>query len=900
MELRTSDKRRRRTRRILSSTALGAVLLWQSVWTSPQVWTSFYEEGAPQSQVAAAAVSQSFVRLIEEEPVTAGATLRTYEYVAQRGNETINTTARVIVVDLQEPYVDLSVMSGVQGNLHTKQTVLGMAKETGAVAGINGDYFHMSLDLPPIGPVIDDGEMKASPLFAEGYYMFGISKSKEPVIDFYRFEGEVTAEDGYTFPIRGMNRAATWSNGVLSHVDSIFMYTSDWGTLDRGDDPNYTHNEILVVDGVVKEMVFNDTLPMLVPENGVILRVNREAAQFFKEHVQVGDELQIEYDLVPTDASNSVHGNDLDMLIGGHTLLVKDGSPSAYTTDVSGIGGARSRTGIGYSKDGRYVYMITADNATGSDGMTVSELQDFMVLIGVWKGMNLDGGGSTQLVSRPLGEEEVQLTNQPEFGSMRSVSNGIGVYTSAPAGELKGLVLYGPEYLFMQEEATYTAKAYDTYYNPMDASELPIQWTVTDGDGADDDAQVKPTKRGMATVTATLGQVQESMQIPVVGRQDLSELTLTSSSGVFAAGNSYDLSVYATSRDGVKREVPSEALQWEFRGFNGTLDGSTLTVQELTDPSKVQLIASYDGFSTMLTLPAGQEKLWTNFESWQPEIGFTGYPSTVSGWAKILSDVHGTGADNESLVLNYDFYEGDQVTKAAYVTLNGDQGIEIEGEPIWMNMKLLGDNSLNWARAMFVDAEGKQHLVDIAKGINWYGFKEVSADLSAYDMTYPITLKRLYLASPVERQEERGKFGVIAFDDISFFSQGQLPEIDKPMVELTIDQKQLYVDGEARELDQAPIIRNDTTLIPVRFIVDALQGEVYWDGTEQKVTLIKNNHLIEMWIGDAELLIDGKRVTSPVAPQLINDRTMVPLRLVADAFGWEVGWDEIERKVTLK
>src|SRR5690606_17335460 len=114
-------------------------------------------------------------------------------------------------------------------------------------------------------------------------------------------------------------------------------------------------------------------------------------------------------------------------------ILVNDGQPAAFSRDINGVSGyaARARTAIGYSKDERYVYMITVDNQGESKGMTLRELQSFMVAIGVWKGINLDGGGSTQMVARPLGETEPVLANELEQGVARRVVNGLGVYTHA-------------------------------------------------------------------------------------------------------------------------------------------------------------------------------------------------------------------------------------------------------------------------------------------------------------------------------------------------------------------------------------------------------------------------------------------------------------------------------------
>lgn len=888
--------------RLWIGSALTAAMLVQSAWIAPPAaWASGGEAPPASSSTQIAQQQQSAIRMISATPITSGATLRTYEYSAMRSGEPMKTTVNMVVVDLHNPYVNLSVMNGRNNDIHTRQNVLGMVKETGAVAGTNGDFFHTSsASLPPIGPVIDDEEWLASPLFAPGYYMFGVGKNNQPVIDYYTFEGKVTAPDGASYPLRGMNRAASWHNSQLSHVDSIFMYTPEWGKLDRGNDPNYTQSEIVVIDGVVKDMLFGQTFNFLVPENGVILRVNRKAAEFFQQHVKIGDKLDIQYDLKPSDASNTVKGQDLRMLIGGHTLLVKDGKPASFTTDVSGIGGARSRTAIGYSKDNRYVYMITADNNGDSKGMTVKELQEFMVMAGVWKGMNLDGGGSTQLVTRPLGETQVQLTNKTEFGSMRNVANGIGVYTTAPKGELKGLKLNGPAFIFMNEVATYSATAYDSYFNPLDPTKLSIQWAVADENEQGDDIQLAPKKRGIATVTATSGSVKQTMTVPVIGKQDVQKIEIVSSSQVFAKNKTYTIKAYATTLNGQKRQIPSHVIDWELIGFKGSMQGDRLTVHEQDDASTNRLIARYDQFSAMLTVPAGEERMWANFSDLKPEVSFSGYPAEVDGWARIMRGMPGTDLYNNVLHLKYDFYKGGNVTKAAYANFGGEKGIEIAGDPIAMKMQVMGDNSLNWLRAEIMDAAGALHRVDIAQGINWHGFKEVEVDLSEYNMAYPIKLKKIYLANPAERQDERERFGGIAVDDISFFVRGKLPPIIKPKVELVIDQKTLLVDGKEQVLDQAPIVKNGTTLIPVRFIVDALNGQVEWDGTNRKVTLMKNEHLIEMWIGDKSLIIDGNRVTSLVAPEIMNQRTMVPLRLIADSFGWKVGWNDKERKVTLQ
>src|SRR6185312_13320626 len=91
------------------------------------------------------------------------------------------------------------------------------------------------------------------------------------------------------------------------------------------------------------------------------------------------------------------------------------------------------------------------------------------------------GGGSTTLISRPLGETEVQLTNRTQTGSLRQVANGIGVYTTAPTGDLAGYILTGQHELFLQESTAYHLKAYDTYFNPYQYDAARAQWSTQNG-----------------------------------------------------------------------------------------------------------------------------------------------------------------------------------------------------------------------------------------------------------------------------------------------------------------------------------------------------------------------------------------------------------------------------------
>lgn len=102
----------------------------------------------------------------------------------------------------------------------------------------------------------------------------------------------------------------------------------------------------------------------------------------------------------------------------------------------------------------------------------------------------------------------------------------------------------------------------------------------------------------------------------------------------------------------------------------------------------------------------------------------------------------------------------------------------------------------------------------------------------------------------------------------------------------------VYVDGQQLAFDQQPIIQEDRTLVPMRRIFQALGAEVSWDEPTQRVTAVRGSDVIVFTIGQAGIYKNGEQIyTMPVPAQIVNDRTLVPLRAVAESLGANVAWD---------
>lgn len=99
------------------------------------------------------------------------------------------------------------------------------------------------------------------------------------------------------------------------------------------------------------------------------------------------------------------------------------------------------------------------------------------------------------------------------------------------------------------------------------------------------------------------------------------------------------------------------------------------------------------------------------------------------------------------------------------------------------------------------------------------------------------------------------------------------------------------IDGQKQVFDQPPVIVNNRTLVPLRGIFESLHADVQWDQANMTVTATKGNTSISLQIGSKQASKNGQLLELDVEAQLVNNRTMVPARFVSEALGAIVKWD---------
>lgn len=160
--------------------------------------------------------------------------------------------------------------------------------------------------------------------------------------------------------------------------------------------------------------------------------------------------------------------------------------------------------------------------------------------------------------------------------------------------------------------------------------------------------------------------------------------------------------------------------------------------------------------------------------------------------------------------------------------------------------------------------------------------------------TYYYTVKPVLTeADPLQGVEEElgsaiATFTVTTGDDL--YRPGSL----KQFIVLQVDNPYMSVNGIEEEIDPGrgtvPEIMAGRTMVPIRAIVEAMEGSLGWEGSTQKISITARGNTVEMWIGETDITVNGVSDNMDIAPLIQNERTYVPLRFAADNLDTNIDW----------
>ena len=305
--------------------------------------------------------------------------------------------AHLLEVDFKAGYALRPVLSN--DSVAGIETLSEMAARSQAVAMINGPYYLRSGEI--LGLLKIDRTLVSTPDTPRT--SFGVLPDGKIIFDAPAFTGHVELPDKTKIPIDGVNRGRGESELILYNT-----YYAYW-TLTAGGGREY-----LVRDGRIVD-IQNDN--SVIPEGTVVLSASGRQAWLMAD-LKIGDPLKIVQTLGPV-------WDKVVQAVGAGPSLVKNGEiymttlGEEFGSDVAG--GRAPRTALGITKDGKALLVVVDGRSRSSVGYTLLELAQFMLEQGAVEAMNLDGGGSSQMI---VGS---QIVNAPSDGRERRLGAGIAV-----------------------------------------------------------------------------------------------------------------------------------------------------------------------------------------------------------------------------------------------------------------------------------------------------------------------------------------------------------------------------------------------------------------------------------------------------------------------------------------
>ncbi len=646
----------------------------------------------------------------------------TYEH-NQRLNAEGWQDIHVLTIDLNSPNIELAPVES-SGEIGKKDTVLTMLNDSGAVAGVNSDFFGMAgTHSASFGLPMDNGELLSvgtdKNISAHEYATFFIDNSGNPFIDF--FHADIHFKTGpIDLELASVNK--------ITEMKYPIYFDSHGGSTTQPLDARFPN--------LVKVVVQNNTITKIsskgeivtVPEDGYLIIMNGDYYDGIATGFAVGQ-------YATTEFKTTLDLNNIDTAMSGGGKLLTNGQIARNDGVV--ISGRQPRTALGISQDKTKLILMVVDGRGSSIGATHDELAWLMKEYGAYEAMHLDGGGSSTMVANTINDTQNEVKNTVSDGAERKVMTSIGVFNTGTMGTPVELsVRPNTERAFVGTPISFDFVAYDSVYHkqPVDASQ--VQLSVPEGTATVNGSTVTPLIDGAIPVTATWNGLTKST---VIYGMTPASIKANTNSIALSVGESSTITVSGVSTEGYTGTISGGVTYELSNPALGTLVNGVFTAQS---EGAGYIKCTYNNASTYIAVSVGGTEVpVSSFEN-SPALSFSSYPSElIKGFAGLSNTFYSDGAT--SLLLNYTFSQS-TATQAAYMDFVTP--VTIPGQPSKIKMSVYGNNSGHWLRGKIKDTAGNEYVVDFTKNINWNGWSDVTADIPK-GAVYPVSLQTIYVAA---------------------------------------------------------------------------------------------------------------------------------------------------------
>jgi hypothetical protein len=663
-------------------------------------------------------------------------------------------------VDLFNPTVKLGVGLARDRLMSDDEPVSSMVLRTGAIAGVNGDYFDIRESGMPLNILVRDGALLRSP-----WRFVALAVSKEGIAKIVRFRWTGTInvlETGETRPLAGYNSGIA-QDGIIaiSDVRGFGAPPPDPGTRQTVVElmPGSEASEFIVkpesVTPVapagdsgryfVKQIWPQQAFYAPFPKGELILLGRGSGADWLSQKLTAGQQVQMN---LTTDPD----WHDLPAVIGGGPVLVQNGqvvedpdAPAPQERDRR-----HPVIAVGISRDGRSLTFVEVDGRQPnfSIGLTRPELASYMQWLGAYQAMAFDSGGSATMVARLPGQPAPIVVNSPSDGRERPVANALLVYSSAVPGPAVKLLVNANQPVRLFAGATYPLSiiGLDGQGNPVPPPE-PVEVSASPPVASYTDGLVRAgPAAGEGLLHVQSGPADGTARLFVTAR--LRRLVVSPEAVSLVPGAGWTFALAGQDAEGHQVVLPDPAGTWTANPpWLGTFSApGTFVAGERAGTGTVS--AHLGGASALIRVMIGNAaRLVTQFD--RGDWSFRGYPDTVTGSVALVGEPSHQHRPSAQLAFRLD----GSSTRAAYLVTR----LGITGSPNAITMWVHGDGSGVWLRGTYEAASGPPGSVTFARRVTWRGWRSVTAPLPS-GIAYPITWTSFYV---VETDPNRAPHGVI-------------------------------------------------------------------------------------------------------------------------------------------
>lgn len=519
-----------------------------------------------------------------QETITRGVTYEKNSRMTTDGIQDIY----VLTIDLTESTLELKeVESKTEYGL--KETVQKMLTDNGAIAGVNSDFFGMAGTYSAgFGPVVRDGELVSAGT--------SINQDKNQYGTYVKDKNGNSIFTYFKTTVKFSNSAKTIDLASINKVTSMvfpILFNREAATSTADLDKRF--------DNLVKFVVQNNTITYIsqkgetveVPENGYLIVMSGDyytnAASVFK----VGDPVTLQ-------VSSTIDFDQIDTAFGGGGLLLLDGQEAPATDIVAA--GRQPRTAFGVSQDGTKAIMMVVDGRGDSIGATHSEMAALMKEYGAYEALHLDGGGSSTMVVQTVDDAAPQLQNTPSDGAQRKVIASVGVFQTAPKGEIKEIgITTVNQHTQPGKTAEFTVYGLDEYKNRIYIAPEDVTFDVVGVEGTWDGYLFQPTTTGEYSVVATYGDGLTAVANATCYPTARLKATYPDVS-IKNVGGTTNIYVTAYDTEGFGRAVTNDVTYTVANPAIGTMNGNTFTAKA---KGSTYVKCSWAGQDTYVTITVG-------------------------------------------------------------------------------------------------------------------------------------------------------------------------------------------------------------------------------------------------------------------------------------------------------